>query len=131
MTNTFTLEIITPYQVHHFAQVLALHLKTQGGQRTILAGHCLLAATLPIDWLTIKTVQGTKQYALHQGVLNVGKEKVHIISEALEEAGTIDLARAQAAKRKAQKIIAGSQKASPQFLAAEIALQKALNRLKK
>ena len=76
-----------------------------------------------------KQKQVTK-YALAGGLLNVKGDEAIIITLAIEAVKDIDKKRAELAKIKAQKLIDDSKKSDKSMLKAELALKRAINRLK-
>ena len=74
----------------------------------------------------VSTASGIERLAVNSGFLEVQPDSVTIISQAAEKAESIDLARAQAAKRRAEERL--TQK-DVDVERAELALQRALNRI--
>ena len=67
--------------------------------------------------------------AVSGGFIEVRKGKVVILAESAELPGEIDVDRAQASKERAERRLKDKQQAEVDFLRAEMALQRALNRI--
>lgn len=124
----FLLEIVTPRGVYFKKEVDSLTVKLTSGYRTILKGHTPLIGSLA--YAPMHTISGGKidNYALHGGAINVTKEKVTLIVNAVEHAKDIDVARAKAAKERAESRLS---KKDPDLdiKRAQLALSRALVRL--
>ena len=99
------------------------------GQMGILPHHVPLMTILRPGDLLIKKGEEEQYMAISGGFLEVGLDKVVILADACERAGEIDIERAEAARRQAEKTL----KTSPSktaTAAAEIALRRSLVRLK-
>ena len=124
----FSLQIITPKGIYFSDEVDSLTIKMTTGYRTFLAGHLPLIGSL--DYAPMHLVKGGKvyNYALHGGAINVTKEKVSVVCNAIESAEEIDKERALAAKERAEKRI---QEKDPNIdlKRAQLALQRSLIRL--
>ena len=124
----FLLEIVTPRGVYFKKEVDSLTVKLTSGYRTILKGHTPLIGSLA--YAPMHTISGGKvdNYALHGGAINVAKEKVTLIVNAVEHAKDIDVARAKAAKERAESRLS---KKDPDLdiKRAQLALSRALVRI--
>lgn len=99
----FSLEIITPRGIYMTKKVTSLTIKLTSGYRTILAGHASLIGSLDYAPMHIVHEGKTDFYAVHGGAINITKEKVIVICNAIEHAKDIDVARAKASKERAEK----------------------------
>ena len=89
-----------------------------------------MVASLAISHLTInsKGKQDFKECAIAGGVIYVTKERVDIITDAIEAKESIDVSRAERAKRQAEQML--KQKSDEnEHKMAELALQRAINRI--
>jgi F-type H+-transporting ATPase subunit epsilon len=125
---SFKVEIVTPKGLFESVDVDSLTLKLTSGYRTILAGHTPLIGTLDYAPMHVSVSGKTKYYALHGGAINVKKDGVVIIANAIERSRDIDIARAKAAKARAEKRL---QEKDPNIdmKRAELALKRAIARL--
>lgn len=125
----FSLEIITPRGIYLEEKVTSLTIKLTSGYRTFLAGHTPLIGSL--DYAPAHIIKNGKTdfYAVHGGAINVTKEKVIVICNAIEHAEDIDVARAKASKERAEQRIK-SKDPNIDIKRARLALARALARLK-
>ena len=125
----FKLEIITPRGIYLEKEVDSLTVKLSSGYRTFLKGHAPLIGSLAYAPMHIISLGKVDYYALHGGAINVTKEKVVLIVNAIEHAKDIDVARAKESKKRAEERIS---KKDPDIdiKRARLALTRALTRLK-
>lgn len=99
------------------------------GEMAILPHHAPLMTMLQPGEVRIK--MGAEEYylAVSGGFLEVKPQRVTILADAAERADEIDVARAEAAKRRAEERLTG-RAAEVNNVAAEAALHRALARLK-
>ena len=123
-----TLEIVTPDRSVVTERVDEVEIPGAEGYFGVLPGHTPLLATLKVGELWFR--KGTEKYYLSIafGFAEVLPDRVTILAELAERADEIDVARAEAAKRRAEERIA---KPSPDmdFERARLALLKSLVRL--
>ena len=124
----FSLQIITPRGVYFNQEVQSLTIKLSSGYRTILAGHTPLIGSLAYAPMHLVTNGKTEEFAVHGGAINITKEKVSVVCNAIEKKSDIDLARAKKAKERAEKRL---QDKDPNLdvKRAQLALQRALIRV--
>ena len=124
----FSLEIITPKGIYFSDEVDSLTIKMTSGYRTFLAGHMPLIGSL--DYAPMHLVKSGKleNFAVHGGAINVIKEKVTVICNAIESADEIDKERALAAKERAEKRLK-EKDPNIDLKRAQLALQRSLIRL--
>ncbi|WP_211747443.1 F0F1 ATP synthase subunit epsilon [Paenibacillus sp. Marseille-Q4541] len=129
--STFLLEIVTPERLIFSEQVSSLVVRGVEGELGILPGHVPFVTPLQIAPVSIKANGKELKIAVAGGFVEVRKEKVVILAESAELASEIDIIRAKAALERAETRLAskGSQD-HYDHRRAEIALQKAMNRLK-
>ncbi|TYP75654.1 F0F1 ATP synthase subunit epsilon [Paenibacillus methanolicus] len=126
--STFTLEIVTPERKVYAEDVNMVIVKGTEGELGILANHVPMVTPLRISSITIKKDRTEEIIAVSGGFVEVRKDKVVILAESAELPHAIDEARAQAAKKRAEQRLGG--KADEyDFRRAELALQRAMNRL--
>ena len=124
----FSLQIITPRGVYFNQEVQSLTIKLSSGYRTILAGHTPLIGSLAFAPMHLVKNGKTEEFAVHGGAINITKEKVSVVCNAIEKKSEIDLARAKQAKERAEKRL---QTKDPNIdvKRAQLALQRALIRV--
>ena len=124
----FSLEIITPNGIYFTDEVESLTIKMTTGYRTFLAGHMPLIGSLAYAPMHLVKNGEVENYAVHGGAINVTKEKISVVCNAIENEKEIDEARALAAKERAEKRL---QEKDPNIdiKRAQLALQRSLIRL--
>jgi F-type H+-transporting ATPase subunit epsilon len=127
--STFLLEIVTPERKVYAEDVNMVVVKGAEGELGILPNHIPLVTPLRISAAKIK--QGSKEtiVAVQGGFLEVRKDKVVLLAESAEFPTDIDVERAQAAKTRAEQRLTSARKDEVDFRRAEMALQRAMNRL--
>ncbi len=128
--STFLLEIVTPERKVYAEEVNMIIVKGVEGELGILPNHIPLVTPLKIAPITVKK-QGSKDeiLAVNGGFMEVRKDKVVILAESAELPGQIDVDRAKAAKERAEKRLKDAKQENLDFKRAELALQRAVNRL--
>ncbi|MDB5053342.1 MAG: synthase subunit epsilon [Bacilli bacterium] len=126
--NSFLLEIVTPERKVYTDQVDMVIVKGAAGDMGILAHHLPLVSPLKVAPVIVKIGNAKHYIAVSGGFIEVRKEKVVILAESAELPGEIDLARAEAAKDRAERRIA-DKKDELDYRRAEMALQRAVTRI--
>lgn len=127
--STFLVEIVTPERKVYEETANMVSVRGVEGELGILPNHIPLVTPLRIAPVTIKRDGGKVDVvAVNGGFIEVRKDKVVILAESAELAQDIDVARAEAAKQRAQQRLAARQD-EIDFRRAERALQRAMNRL--
>ncbi|WP_243387080.1 F0F1 ATP synthase subunit epsilon [Bacillus kexueae] len=126
--KTVQVNVVTPDGPVYDAEVEMVSAKAQSGELGILPGHIPMVAPLSIGAVRLKKGSSTELVAVSGGFLEVRPDKVTILAQAAERAENIDVARAKAAKERAERRL--REKADDiDFKRAELALQRAINRL--
>lgn len=129
--STFLLEIVTPERLIFSEQVNSLVVRGVEGELGILPGHVPFVTPLQIAPVSIKADGKELKIAVAGGFVEVRKEKVVILAESAELASEIDVIRAKAALERAEtRLSSNGSRDQYDHRRAEIALQKAMNRLK-
>jgi F-type H+-transporting ATPase subunit epsilon len=127
--KSFDLEIVTPSGLAFEGKVEAVTVPGKDKPFQVLANHAAVVAELGIG--AIKFNDSTDKstfYATSGGFVQVLNNKVSCVVETAEEAGSIDVQRAQEAKRRAEERLA--KRTEHDALRAEVSLARALNRIK-
>ena len=126
---TFRLEIVTAERMIFADDVNEVVAWGVQGQLGILPHHAPLMTMLQPGDLLIKRGNEEEYIAISGGFLEVRPDKVVILADAGERAEEIDVARAEAAKRRAEATL---KERAPQVdhAAVEAALRRSLARLK-
>ena len=126
--STLRLEIVTPEKKLYEEDVNMVVVKGVAGELGILPHHIPLVTPLKIAPVKAKKGNEEEWIAVHGGFMEVRKDKVVILAEAAELGKDIDLVRARQAKERAERRLA-DKASNVDFKRAELALQRALNRL--
>ena len=127
--KAFTVNVVTPDGPVYDSEVEMIIAKAKSGEIGIMAGHIPLVAPLEIGAVRLKNGGNTELVAVTGGLLEVRPEKVTILAQAAETADDIDVQRALAAKERAERRLQELKQENIDFKRAELALQRALNRL--
>lgn len=124
----FNLQIISPTRVFFDGDVTMVEMKTTEGEIGVYAGHIPLTVILEPGVIRIKQEGGTKEAALHDGFVEIRKDKITILAESCEWPDEIDVERANEARERAENRIKSGRK-DVDMIRAELALKKALTRI--
>jgi F-type H+-transporting ATPase subunit epsilon len=125
---TFRLEIVTAEKMVFADDVNEVVAWGMEGQLGILPHHAPLMTMLQPGDLLIKKDNEEEYLAISGGFLEVRPDKVIILADACERAEEIDIARAEAAKRRAEETL--KERPPGVDAVAEAALRRSLARLK-
>jgi F-type H+-transporting ATPase subunit epsilon len=126
--KTVLVNVVTPDGPVYDADVEMVSVKAQSGELGILPGHIPMVAPLQIGAVRLKQGSSTELVAVSGGFIEVRPDKVTILAQAAERAESIDVVRAEAAKKRAEERL--NQKTDDiDFKRAELALRRAINRL--
>ncbi|MNW47942.1 ATP synthase epsilon chain [compost metagenome] len=128
--SSFLLEIVTPEHVVYSKEVDSLTVRGLEGELGILRGHIPLVTPLQVAPVVAKTGKETTTIAVHGGFIEVQSDKVIVLAESAELPEEIDLARAIAARERAERRLAArSNQDRVDHRRAELALQRAVTRI--
>lgn len=100
------------------------------GQMGILPNHAPLLSNLQFGILTVRTGKEELHFTIAGGVVEVQPNLVTVMADAAENVLEIDVARAEAAKRRAEELLAqGPPPDTDTYLAIEAALRRSNLRL--
>ena len=100
------------------------------GALGILPHHAPLISLLGQGVLRLKKGGEEEQFAIFGGFLQVRPDRVVVLAETADMASEIDVARAERARREAEKVIEGGVLEPADMVAARAALERALIRLR-
>jgi F-type H+-transporting ATPase subunit epsilon len=129
LPTKLTLEIVTPDRALVTEQVDEVELPGAQGYFGVLPGHTPLLATLTVGELWYRVGQTTHFLAVAFGFVEVLPDRVTVLAQIAEKAEEIDIARAEAAKRRAEERVSRPTVSDMDFERARIALMKSLIRL--
>lgn len=128
MAENFQLQIITPDRVFYEGEASMVEFTSVDGEMGVYKHHIPLTTVLAPGIVTITEANGKKDAAIHAGFVQILGDKVTFLAEIAEWPDEIDIARAEAAKARAEERLR-NHSADIDVTRAEIALKKALVRL--
>ncbi len=126
--KTVEVNVVTPDGPIYNGEAEMVSTKAKSGELGILPNHIPMVAPLQIGAVRIKKDGKTEFVAVSGGFLEVRPDKITILAQAAELAETIDLARANAAKLRAERRLQDKQD-NVDHKRAELALKRAINRI--
>lgn len=126
--KSFRLEIISPDRVFYTNDVMMVEYNTVEGEVGVYAEHIPMTQIIAPGRLIITEENGQKTAALLSGFVEITKEKVTILAEAVEWPQNIDVERAERARDRALDTLKNASE-QQDILLAEAALKRALVRL--
>jgi F-type H+-transporting ATPase subunit epsilon len=123
-----TLEIVTPDRAIAHEQVDEVEVPAEHGYLGILPGHTPLVAALRVGELWYRRGQEKTYLSVAFGFVEVQPDRVTILAQVAERADEIDVARAEAAKRRAEAELSKAS-ADSEVQRAGLELMKALIRV--
>ena len=125
MADTFTLEVVTPARQVVRESVNEAQIPVRGGYIGVLPGHTPLLAEMGIGELTYHVGNRVLSCTAMGGFVEVLADRVIVLADGAERAEEIDVARAQAARDRAQKRLADPNDPNIDWKRAEQALERA------
>ena len=123
------LEIVTPDKSVVREDVDEVELPGSEGYFGVLPGHTPLLATLQVGEMWYRIGADKHYLAIAFGFVEVLPDRVTVLAQLAERAQDIDVARAEAAKRRAEERLAAAAVPDMDFERARIAMMKSLIRL--
>ena len=129
MADRLTLEVATPSRLVVSESVDEVVVPGSEGYFGVLPGHAPLLATLGIGMLTYRIGRDEFRLALSRGFAEVRNDKVIVLADAAERPEDIDRERAERARERAERRLAGRTQEEIDYTRAAAALARALTRL--
>jgi F-type H+-transporting ATPase subunit epsilon len=107
--HMLSLKVLSPLGTVFDAEVKRAIVPTLQGEITILARHMPLVAALSDGEVRVLTANGEISLAIAGGFLEVGKRGALILSDFAMDAESIEVARVQAAKERAERLLRESE----------------------
>lgn len=126
--GTLQLEVVTPDKTVVSAEVEMAVCPGVEGEFGVLPQHVSLLSALKIGELRYRAGGKDENVFISGGFADVNNNVLTVLAESAELAADIDAARAQAAKERAERRLAG-QEQEVDLTRAEAALQRAVTRL--
>lgn len=127
--RTLEVSVVTPDGPVFEGTAEMVSAKAKSGELGILPGHIPLVAPLTISAVRVHQDGKTHYVAVSGGFIEVRPEKVTVLAQSAELASEIEMERAQAAKERAERRLAATNQNDIDHKRAEIALQRAVNRI--
>src|SRR4051795_1430550 len=124
------LEIVTPEKQVFSEEVDSVVCPGIEGELGILPHHAPLLTTLGVGELRIRRGSEEEYFAIAGGFLQVRPDKVVVMAETADMASEIDLARAEEARREAERALESGYHEGADLSAARAQLQAALIRIR-
>ena len=128
MAEIFKVQIITPDRIFYEGDAEFLEFTTAAGDIGIYAKHIPMTTVLAPGAVIIHNGEEETVAAVHSGFAEILGDKVTLLAEIAEWPEEIDVARAEAAKQRAEDHIA-NKTADTDIKRAEFALRRALIRI--
>ncbi len=131
MAENIRLEVVTPEKqvVNETAQIVMA--PGSMGEFGVLSGHTPFMTSLNTGAVHYRDESGKDQYVfVSGGFAEALPDKVTVLAESAEKTEDIDVARAKAARERAEKRLEDRSKEDIDFMRAKLALERALNRIK-
>jgi F-type H+-transporting ATPase subunit epsilon len=129
MADTFTLEVVTPERQVVRESVNEAQIPVLGGYIGVLPGHTPLLAEMGVGELSFHVGNRVYSCTAMGGFVEVLADRVIVLADSAERAEEIDVARAQAARDRAQKSLASPNDPKVDWKDAQAALERAQVRL--
>ena len=127
---TLHLEIVTPERLAYEDDVDMVIAPGSEGELGILPHHAPLITMLGAGELRIKKGGAEESFAIIGGFLQVRPDKVVVMAETADLASDIDLEKAQAARREAERALESAANEPADLARARAQLQQALLRIR-
>ena len=128
MDQTFLLRIVTPDRQIVREDVEEAQIPGQEGYMGILPSHAPLISELKVGEISYRRGREVRHLAVTWGFVEVLPEQVTVLAETAERAEEIDVARAQSAKERAERLLKNPNP-DTDISRATVALERALIRL--
>ena len=119
-------EVVSPERITYSGEANKVLVRTVGGgDIEFLPGHVPFIGVLQVSAAKIVDGENSEVFAIHQGFVQMSRDKVTILSDVAENKNDIDVARAQDARSRAEALVSADGKDA----AAKLALRRAQVRL--
>ena len=123
------LEIITPEKIIYKDSVDSITIPGTKGMFQVLKDHAPLMSTIEIGVITFKKNDESKYLTTAGGTIEVLNNNVLILADSVEVIDDIDIDRAERAKTRAEENIKRKKEEEIDFVRADLALKRAINRI--
>ncbi|MCS7089079.1 MAG: F0F1 ATP synthase subunit epsilon [Thermoflexales bacterium] len=123
------LEIVTTERVVFSGEVDMVTVPGSGGVMGVLPHHAPVLSTLRPGELRVKIGNEVYEYAIGGGFVDIHDNRVIILADSAERADEIDIARAEAARRRAEEMLKNPPASKEDLFQIEAALKRSRVRL--
>lgn len=127
--NKVEVHIVTPDKEFYSAAVDSMWFCTTEGDMGVLYDHIPVIATLTSGSAVFKIGKDEKEAVLHNGFAEVLEDRVNILTDAAEWVEDIDIDRAEAAKKRADKRLEELTQTDEVVRQSEASLRRAIARI--
>lgn len=124
------LEIVTSERTVYNGAADMVTVPGGGGEMGILPNHAPVLSTLKAGELRVKSGSEVLLFAIGGGFIDIHNNRVIILADSAERADEIDLARAEAARIRAQEMLKNPPPNKDEQLALDASLRKSQARLR-
>lgn len=122
-------KIVTPKGLFYEGQADIIDLPLTKGMTGILPNHFPLVSTIEVGEMIFRLKGKSRSLSISGGVVYVSKNETLILANQIEFKEDIDIERAKESEKRARERL-GSKNLNIDIARAELALKKALNRIK-
>ncbi|PIY93412.1 MAG: ATP synthase F1 subunit epsilon [Candidatus Magasanikbacteria bacterium CG_4_10_14_0_8_um_filter_32_14] len=125
-------KIVTPERLVYENEIYQVSIPTTSGEITVLPSHIPMVSVLAVGELKIIDKDGEHPYAVAGGFLEIQDEnKIVILADKVERADTIDVERAQEARKRAEEeMIKAKAGEDVDFARLQALIDKEMNRIR-
>ena len=127
--HEFDFRVLSPLGTAFAGKALSVTLPTTDGEITVLSDHMPMVSVLTDGEILIRTAQREIWIAVSGGFLETSATGAAVLSDFATEADSIEIARVEAAKARAEQLLA-EKKERGELLLVERDLQRAILQLK-
>ena len=128
MAEIFKIKIITPDRIFYEGETDFVEFTTAAGDIGVYAKHIPMTTVLAPGAVVIHKGEEETVAAIHSGFAEILNDRITFLAEVAEWPDEIDVKRAEAARERAEQLIA-NHTAETDIKRAEFALRKALTRI--
>jgi len=129
MADQIKIKIISPDRIFYEDEVDLIVISTTEGEMGLLYDHEPVTGIIDTTVVLIRKGEEEKRAAIHGGFVEVQPTSVTILADSSEWPDEIDVERAEESKKRAKQRLIDSNASNLNITRANIALQKALNRI--
>lgn len=122
--------IVTPEGVYKEMDTSIINIESTDGARGVLPNHVPIVTMLKIGMMSTIENGEREEYAVAGGLFYFRDNLAEILTDAIENKKEIDVGRAESARQRAEERLGHTDDPELDYARAELALEKAMNRLR-